>query len=37
MTHMNERILSLYAKGMINRYIVYFFKEMYDADVSEVA
>lgn len=34
MTHMDEQILSLYAKGMTNREIVSFFKEMYDADVS---
>ena len=31
---MNEQMLSLYAKGMTNREIVAFFKEMYDADVS---
>lgn len=34
MTHMDDQILSLYAKGMTNREIVAFFKEMYDADVS---
>ncbi len=34
MTHMDGQILSLYAKGMTNREIVAFFKEMYDADVS---
>lgn len=34
MTHMDEQIFSLYAKGMTNREIVFFFKEMYDADVS---
>lgn len=34
MIHMDEQILSLYAKGMTNREIVVFFKEMYDADVS---
>lgn len=34
MTSMDEQILSLYAKGMTNREIVQFFKEMYDADVS---
>ena len=33
-TSMDEQILSLYAKGMTNRDIVRFFKEMYDADVS---
>lgn len=33
-TSMDEQILSLYAKGMTNREIVQFFKEMYDADVS---
>lgn len=31
---MDDQILSLYAKGMTNREIVSFFKEMYDADVS---
>lgn len=31
---MDDQILSLYAKGMTNREIVAFFKEMYDADVS---
>ncbi|MDR9529696.1 IS256-like element ISAba26 family transposase, partial [Acinetobacter baumannii] len=30
----DDQILSLYAKGMTNREIVAFFKEMYDADVS---
>ena len=33
-TQMDEQVLSLYAKGMTNREIVAFFKEMYDADVS---
>lgn len=33
-TEMDEQILSLYAKGMTNREIVQFFKEMYGADVS---
>ena len=33
-TSMDERILSLYAKGMTTREIVATFKEMYDADVS---
>ena len=33
-TNMDDQILSLYAKGMTNREIVAFFKEMYDADVS---
>jgi len=33
-TAMDEQILALYAKGMTNREIVEFFKEMYDADVS---
>jgi putative transposase len=33
-TQMDDQILSLYAKGMTNREIVAFFKEMYDADVS---
>lgn len=33
-TSMDDQILSLYAKGMTNREIVSFFKEMYDADVS---
>ena len=33
-TSMDEQILCLYAKGMTNREIVQFFKEMYDADVS---
>lgn len=33
-TSMDEQILALYAKGMTNREIVHFFKEMYDADVS---
>ncbi|OTG84105.1 IS256 family transposase [Acinetobacter sp. ANC 4558] len=33
-TSMGDQILSLYAKGMTNREIVAFFKEMYDADVS---
>lgn len=33
-TSMDDQILSLYAKGMTNREIVAFFKEMYDADVS---
>lgn len=31
-TSMDDQILSLYAKGMTNREIVAFFKEMYDAD-----
>ena len=30
-TSMDDQILSLYAKGMTNREIVAFFKEMYDA------
>ncbi|EXB08251.1 transposase, Mutator family protein [Acinetobacter sp. 1396970] len=33
-TSMDDQILSLYAKGMTNREIVAFFKEMYDVDVS---
>ncbi len=33
-TSMDEQILALYSKGMTNREIVQFFKEMYDADVS---
>lgn len=33
-TTMNDKILSLYAKGMSTRDIVYTFKEMYDADIS---
>lgn len=33
-TSMDEQILSLYSRGMTNREIVRFFKEMYDADVS---
>ncbi len=33
-TSMDEKILSLYAKGMTTREIVATFKEMYDADVS---
>ena len=33
-TSMDEKILSLYAKGMSTRDIVATFKEMYDADVS---
>lgn len=33
-TSMDEQILSLYAKGMTNREIIRFFKEMYDVDVS---
>ena len=33
-TQMDEQVLSLYAKGITNREIVAFFKEMYDADVS---
>lgn len=33
-TAMDDRILSLYAKGMTTREIVATFKEMYDADVS---
>lgn len=33
-TEMDEQILSLYAKGMTNREIVQFFKEMYGAQVS---
>lgn len=33
-TTMDEKILSLYAKGMTTREIVATFKEMYDADVS---
>lgn len=31
---MDDQILALYSKGMTNREIVQFFKEMYDADVS---
>jgi putative transposase len=31
---MDEKILSLYAKGMTTREIVATFKEMYGADVS---
>ena len=34
LTQMDDQILSLYAKGMTNREIVAFFKEMYDAEVS---
>ena len=34
LTHMDDQILSLYAKGMTTREIVATFKEMYDADVS---
>ena len=34
-TSMDDKILSLYAKGMTTREIVATFKEMYDADVSE--
>lgn len=33
-TSMDDQILALYSKGMTNREIVQFFKEMYDADVS---
>lgn len=33
-TTMDDQILALYAKGMTNREIVEFFKELYDADVS---
>ena len=33
-TSMDDQILFLYSKGMTNREIVEFFKEMYDADVS---
>lgn len=33
-TAMDDRILSLYAKGMTTREIVATFKEMYDADIS---
>jgi len=33
-TSMDEKILSLYAKGMTTRDIVATFKEMYDADIS---
>lgn len=33
-TQLDDQILALYAKGMTNREIVTFFKEMYDADVS---
>lgn len=33
-TSMDDKILSLYAKGMTTREIVATFKEMYDADVS---
>lgn len=32
---LNDKIISLYAKGMTTREIVATFKEMYDADVSE--
>ena len=32
-TSMDDQILALYAKGMTNREIVEFFKEMYDAEV----
>lgn len=31
---MDDKILSLYAKGMTTREIVATFKEMYDADIS---
>jgi len=34
LTRMDDRILTLYAKGMSTREIVETFKEMYDADVS---
>ena len=34
LTAMDDKILSLYAKGMTTREIVATFKEMYDADVS---
>lgn len=34
LTSMDDKILSLYAKGMTTREIVATFKEMYDADVS---
>lgn len=34
LTSMDDKILSLYAKGMTTREIVSLFKEMYDADVS---
>lgn len=34
LTHFDDQILSLYAKGMSTRDIVASFKEMYDADVS---
>ena len=34
LTSMDDKILSLYAKGMTTRDIVSLFKEMYDADVS---
>ena len=33
-TAMDDKILSLYAKGMTTREIVATFKEMYDADIS---
>ena len=33
-TSMDDKILSLYAKGMTTREIVATFKEMYDADIS---
>ena len=33
-TSMDDKILSLYAKGMTTREIVASFKEMYDADIS---
>ena len=34
LTHMDDQILSLYAKGMSTRDIAATFKEMYDADIS---
>lgn len=34
LTHMDDQILTLYAKGLSTREIVQTFKEMYDADVS---
>lgn len=33
-TSMDDKILSLYAKGMMAREIVATFKEMYDAEIS---
>ena len=36
-TSMDDKILSLYAKGMTKREIVDTFKEIYDADISPIA